>query len=154
MIEQITYVIKKIVYRNRENAYTIAKAELINKQQITVKGHFLAIMEGDSFTSTGIYQKDFFEAHKNDLLVPTSLKAIEEFLIRFVDGLGANTAKKIIEFYGEDSINKIKETPNNLALIPGIGQKRAKKIHENIAKHYKFEKIAMFILQNNGKNNF
>ena len=48
-------------------------------------------------------------------------------------GIGEKTAKKIVDKFGEDTIEVIKNDYESLALISGMNMKKAKMIHDGIA---------------------
>ena len=83
------------------------------------------------------YVIDSFELEK-----PTTLSSITDFLSSpFVEGCGDATAKKIVDMYGIDSINKIKEDINNLMVIKGMTPTKASKIYMSVMNYEKNDLI-------------
>lgn len=157
----VRFEVKKVLYRDIETGYSVFQAKFTNyppqyikdipTSDIVLIGHFMSIKEEDEFDGSGIWVKhkiydNQFKLSWNKMYKPVSQKGIMKFLQRFVKGIGAKTASAIVDVYKEDTLEKIREDWTNLLQVPGIGKKRAKKIHETISEHYNFEKIAMFAL--------
>lgn len=157
----VKFQVKKILYRNSDDGYTIFKAKFTNypypaeeipTSEIIIIGHFISIQEEDEFKGEGVWVENNtygyqFKLNWAEMHHPVSQKGIEKFLKRFVKGIGAKTAKAIVDTYKEETLNVIRKDCTALLKIPGIGEKRANLIHQKIAEHYKFEQIAMFVLQ-------
>ena len=47
-------------------------------------------------------------------------------------GIGVKTAKRIVDVFGEDTINVIKDSPEDISLISGMNMKKAMMIHDKI----------------------
>ena len=77
-----------------------------------------------------------------ELEKPTTLSQITDFLSSpFVEGCGDATAKKIVDMYGVESINKIKEDINNLMVIKGMTPIKASKIYKSVINYEKNDLI-------------
>lgn len=63
-----------------------------------------------------------------------TIDGIENFLAsRWVEGIGPGYAKKIVDHFGTDSVELLKEQPNKIAhAIPGIGESRVNKASESL----------------------
>jgi len=62
----------------------------------------------------------------------------DESIVRFISsnrikGIGEKTARKIVETFGEETINILKNSPDKLLEIKGIGKKNIKMIKKSIA---------------------
>ncbi|NLL02375.1 MAG: ATP-dependent RecD-like DNA helicase, partial [Mollicutes bacterium] len=91
-----------------------------------------------------------FQVSNYEIVTPEEQDAIMEFLTsNFIKGCGAKTAEKIIELFGTDALNKIKENKQNLLLVPKMTEKRANKIYESIIKYYNVNDNIIY-LQNLG----
>ena len=61
----------------------------------------------------------------------------------FVEGCGESTAKKIIDKFGDDALNVIKENKENLELIDGITPDRINRIHRSILNFDKNDEVIL-----------
>lgn len=159
----VKFEVKKIRKRMEDNGYTILEAKFTKyKSKITpptadlvIVGNFVSIFEGDEFEAEGLWVDHpvFGHQFKVDLarrIVPQTKKGIEAFIRKYVKGIGKKTAQRIVDHFGEATLTRIEEDYTNLSQVGGISVERAKKIHEKLFKHKKFEEIAMFILSNDG----
>ena len=111
--------------------------DLLNKT-VTVTGTILDVNLEDNYVLYGEYiHHDRFGMQykfKNyEKILPTTEDGIVEFLSsNLIKGCGLKTAKKIVETFGAEAIEKIKENPNNLLMIPGMNDKKASKIYESV----------------------
>lgn len=159
-VEEVRFVVKKIIYRNKESRYTIAQVDFKkhnNKINVfkgdIIKGYFVSIFKGDEYIGVGKWTRNEKYGYQLELanykkVLPVTEKGLIEFLSRNVEGIGEKTARKIVETYKENSISKIKESPKNLEKIKGIGKVKAERIHRTILRHENFEETMLFFMQN------
>ena len=118
--------IAEIIYKNELNSYCIAVFNKIDGNEITVVGYLPFINIGDTLKLHGkmVEHQDYGEQFKIDTfekIMPQTLDALERYLANgSIKGVGPATAKKIIETFGEDTINVFKLEPTKLAQIKGI----------------------------------
>lgn len=75
-----------------------------------------------------------FAAKAYQLLVGTSRLNIEKYLTSSaISGVGPALAKRIVEKFGSDTIDVIRNSPEKLTEVNGISKKKAKKIHDSEA---------------------
>lgn len=112
-------------------------SDLINKT-ITVTGSIIDINLEDTYTLYGEYttHERFGNQYKfknYEKVIPTTEESIVEFLSSsLIKGCGSKTAKKIVDVFKEDTINKIKESYTNLLLVPNITEKKALQIYNSV----------------------
>lgn len=156
------FEIKKIRYHNSDNGYTVAEAKFLRYNsdflpttELIVVGHFVSVFEGDEFEAEGKWvNHDVFGYQFHVTLprriLPQSRKGLIEFICKHVRGVGKKTAEKIVNHFGEQTLQKIEEDWKNLLEVDGISEKRAQRIHEKLSRYRKFEDVAMFILSLGG----
>ena len=156
---KITFEVKKIIFRNEENGYSIVNVNLkkhpkdikIPTAEPVVVGYFQAIHVKDEFEALGKwvdakengYQ---FYATLSQLVFPETSKGIVEFLKRFVDGVGEVTARRVVDAFKEDTFNVILNNPEKLCNIKGITKRKAEAMYRSILKHKGYEDVAMFLI--------
>lgn len=145
--------LKKIIYHNNDNGYVVAlfriketnDQELSDKvnKTITITGTFteasldvLMILYG-SFKINDRFGPQYV-VERFEKVMPSTKEAILEFLASsFIEGCGERTAKKIVDHFGENTLEKIKEDKNNLLEIEGITSNRAEKIYNSVLNYNK-----------------
>ena len=111
--------------------------DLVNKT-ITITGSMIDSNTEDTYTLYGEYTTherfgNQYKFNNYEKVMPTTTDGIIEFLSSsLIKGCGAKTAKKIVEVYGEQAIDKIKESHTNLLLIPNMTETKAMKIYNSV----------------------
>jgi len=158
----VKFEVKRIRHHNEDNRFTVAKvqftdyrAEYLPTSEHIIVGHFVSIFEDDEFEAVGYWTNHDIYGYRFQLewssrIVPQTKKGVEEFLKRFVKGIGKTTAQRIVDHFGESTLSKIEEDWKNLLEIKGMGKKRALHIHEKVIKNKRFEEVAMFVLNHGG----
>ena len=156
---QITYVVDYIIFRSEETKFTIFCAKKVRFEDKTIdknplayiiKGFFPRISAGDSFESTcsWVYDKNYghqLSAEFSSIIYPQSVNGILRFLEKNAHGLGRNLARIIVDKFGVSSLDVIRNDYQSLTSIPGIGKKKAEKIHDSILEHESLERLSIYL---------
>jgi len=140
----------EIIYKNEVNSYCIANLET-EEEEITIVGYLPFVNTGDTIKVTGkmVEHPEYGEQLKVDTfekMLPQSLDALERYLANGnIKGIGPSTARKIIEKFGEDTINIFKLEPEKLSQIKGITKEKALDIAENFLKNWEIWQIVGFL---------
>ena len=157
--------LKKIIFHNNDSGYVVAlfrvketndvaMKEKVNKS-ITVTGVFTDVNIDISMILYGnyIHNEKFgmqYAVDSYEIEMPTTKDAIIEFLASsFIDGCGEKTAKKIVNHFGEKTLEKIKENRDNLLEIEGMTTIRAAKMYNSL-QNYNKSSEAILKFQNLG----
>lgn len=131
--------IEDIVYRNEENGYTVAR---LSKDEgvVTVVGKFIDIQIGSMVTLEGKFEKTKYGVQyafdTYEISMPQSLEGIEKYLgSGLIRGVGPITARKIVEHFGTETLDVLEYTPQKLAQINGISDKKAVEIGFSFKEH-------------------
>ena len=135
-----------IIYNNESNGYTVAVFET-EDEQTTVVGYLPFISKGDSLKITGkfVEHKEYgiqFKVESFEKIMPKTLPALGRFLASSnIKGVGEATAKKIINRFGNDTLNIFKFEPEKLAEIKGISKDKAIEISESFNENWELWQI-------------
>ncbi len=156
-METVTGKIKKIIYQNEENGYTVALFKVsettikeIESKLVQVVGNFydlkydvLMSLEGE-YVLNQKYSKYQLNVTKYSVILPTKDDKILEFLkSSFINGCGEKTAKELIKLYKEKTLEKIKDI-DNILKVPNMTRLKATKIHNSIMN---FDKTSDLIIK-------
>lgn len=147
---EITGEIQDIIYKNEVNSYTIATFET-QDELTTVVGYLPFVNSGEYLKLVGNFvdHKDYGRQFKVDTfekIMPETISALEKYLSNGnIKGIGEATAKRIIETFGEDTINILKNEPTKLAIIKGISVKKAKEMSESFIENWEVWQIVGFL---------
>ena len=142
--------ITDIIYQNELNSYTIAVFET-DEEETTIVGYLPFVSIGDTLKVTGrfVEHKDYGRQFKVDTfekMMPETLGALEKYLSNgSIKGIGPAIAKKIINKFGEDTINIFKFEPEKLAQIKGISESKAIEMSESFLEKWEVWQIVGFL---------
>lgn len=144
--------IEEIIFRNKENGYTIAVVEN-EEEQFTVTGVFPFADRGRCFEFTGSWKVhptygEQFDVSESKEMMPTSASGIEEFLASgAVKGIGKKTAAIIVRRFGTDTLHIIENQLERLVEVEGIGEKKAFMIGESFKNKKEMSEVSLFLQQ-------
>lgn len=134
---EYTKILGKIIdirYTSFDGEYTVASFLTEDKNQITISGVLLGADIGDKIEITGQYvihkiYGEQFKVLSYRLLKPDDEEGVYEFLSSgVIDGIGEKFARRIMNVFGDKSLEIIEKTPERLLEIEGIGSKKLDKI--------------------------
>ena len=151
--------IKKTIFYNADNGFLVALfrvketndislKEKVNKT-ITITGQFPDVNLDVLMELYGKFIKNErfgmqYSVNNYVLSRPDSKEAITDFLASsFISGCGEVTAKKIVDMYGKDTLDIIKNDKTKLLMIDGMTESRANKIYDSLQNYNKSSDIIM-----------
>ena len=152
MSEQIRCVINRIVFQSEDDGFVILSCRAEKYKGITtVKGILPCANVGARYLFNGEwvvdkkYGKQFnFDSYKEEL--PATLAGIEKYLgSGLIKGIGKIFAKRIVKFFGLDTLDIIDKNPQRLTEVPGLGRKKAEKIKDSWEEHKGIQEVIMFL---------
>lgn len=135
-LEKLEGEVYEIIYQNEDNGYTVCDIE-VNNSLVTACGHMPFIAPGEQVVLTGkwVNHPDYgeqFSVTSLERALPKKVSAILAYLASgIISGVREATAKKIINKFGEETLEIIAVHPERLSEISGISKSRAKKISES-----------------------
>ena len=149
---QIRAEVDRVSYRNEENGWTVLKARVQGREDlVTATGHFAAIRPGDLYEMFGTWGKhpQYGAQFKVDRIVPIrpkSAAAIERYLSSgLIKGIGPKTASRIVEHFGDDTLDILDASPQRLMEIPSIGGKKAEAILASWGEQRSVADVMLFL---------
>lgn len=146
--------VEDIIFQNTETGFAVFSISE-NEIETTCVGIVPHLHEGENVTISGhwtvhaTYGRQF-QVEIYEKTIPTTEEGIEKYLSSgIIKGIGAKTAKKIVEKFGENSFQIIEEQPERLSEIRGITLKKAQSIGEVFQQQHELRQVTVF-LQNFG----
>lgn len=127
--------VEQIIFRNEKNGYTVLELS-VGEELVTAVGSMPWVNEGESVRLLGGWKShpNFgtqFQAEACERTLPASAEAILRYLSsRAVKGIGPSTAAKLVDAFGERTLEVMEKEPERLCSIKGITRARAMKIAE------------------------
>lgn len=144
--------VSSVIFRNEENGYTILRLESPDAdEEVTVVGIMPGISPGEGLSVHGQWTRhstygEQFKAEIVERRMPVGEKALLEYLASgAVKGVGAATARRLLDTFGEDVLTVIEETPEQLTKIRGISPKRAQTIHLSLCQQLAMRRLLDFL---------
>lgn len=147
--------IEEIIYKNKDNGYTVCFVESETEGGFTAVGYMASVAVGEKVALTGswVEHPDYGEQLKleyYEILLPTEEENILKYLSSgIVSGVRGATAKKLVEMFGDETLNVMLNEPLRLAEVKGISKEKAKKIGESFYRIQAVQNIVMFLQQYN-----
>ena len=133
---EMSGTVERVIFRNEKNQYTVL--ELNNSEElVTVVGCLPFVSVGEELKVIGTWgsHPSFgpqFKAQVCERSRPATAAAILKYLASgAVKGIGAATAERIVETFGENALDVIENDAERLAQVKGVTKSKAKKISEN-----------------------
>ena len=138
--------IESVVYHNDANGYSVLKVEA-EEDLITCVGYGYQFEKNLDYLFTGEwifhpkYQEQFSFTRVQSIL-PSGEEAIFRYLSSgCLPYIGEKTAKVIVDLFGEESLKLMKEKPESLQKVPGLGKKKIEKITEALQRQEGMDKV-------------
>lgn len=147
----ITGTLKAIIYQNTENGYTVFVLETIGGQDVTAVGVFPILNVGENLELEGQYvlNKTYgeqFKVNHAKIIAPKTTEGIQKYLSSgLIKGVGEVTAKNIVDYFGNQTLEVIEFTPARLSEVRGISANKAMLIAESYAEVKDMQNTIMFL---------
>lgn len=148
-MEVLEGFVEVILFKSDDTGYVVAKINVDNRP-VTAVGTVPYLREGQHVKLTGkwIIHKQFgqqFTINKCEEIMPTTIDGVEKYLSSgIIRGIGPVTAKKIIEHFGEDTIDIMDNNIERLKEIDGIGEKKYSIIYESYLEQHDLKDIMIY----------
>ncbi|KXT85569.1 RecD-like DNA helicase YrrC [Streptococcus sp. DD11] len=156
--------IERIIFENPSNFFRIllldiedTDAEEFDDFEIIVTGSMADVMEGEDYTFWGsLVQHPKYgqqlKISRYERAKPSSKGLVKYFASDHFKGIGTKTAQKIVELYGEETIDKILAQPEKLTQISGLSAKNREafvsKLRQNYGTELVLAKLAAYGIPN------
>ncbi|MEF8837765.1 MAG: ATP-dependent RecD-like DNA helicase [Candidatus Bipolaricaulota bacterium] len=139
--EKIEVTVESVVYQNQENGFRVIRGSRGHKEDgVTAVGKTPEVYEGQDLVLEGEWTRHErygrqFQIEKCKIDPPSTEKGVKRYLASgLIKGIGDKYAEKIVERFGEDTLDVIEERPEDLLEINGIGEKKLEKVRESWKK--------------------
>ncbi|MFW2489873.1 ATP-dependent RecD-like DNA helicase [Clostridium chromiireducens] len=157
-MEVLNGFVESIVFKSEDTGYVVCRIRN-EKNLINAVGTVPFLKEGQNVKLTGYWtvHKQFgnqFNIQDYEELLPNSLDGIEKYLSAgIIHGIGPVTAKKIIEKFGEETLDIMENHIERLTEIEGIGEKKFQIIYESYIEQQGLKDIILYFHKHGVTNN-
>ena len=142
--------IKEIIFQNEINSYTIAVLQT-EFEEMTVVGYLPFITLGDSLKLEGKFVEHpeygrQFKIETFEKIMPETLDSLERYLGNgTIKGVGPATAKRIVDYFGDETLYVLKFEPEKLGNVKGITKNKGLEIASQFNENWELWQIVGFL---------
>ena len=151
VFESLQGMVAKVIFTAKDTGYTVAILDLDKQSSVTLAGHMPNLFEDDEikvegkWASHAKYGKQFVVTSYMKIL-PAQADAIESYLASgMIKGLGPATAAKIVDKFGDKTLEVLSNEPHRLLEIPGIGEIKCQNIARGWREQRGVEDLMVFL---------
>ena len=150
-MEILQGTIAAVVYQNYDNGYAVLRLRCQDGQTVTVVGTIPMPAAGESLMVTGSWASHNsyghqFEAEFLERMLPrTSMEILAYLSGRIIKGIGPRTAARIVEKFGDSTLDIMEREPSRLAEVAGISSAKAKAIGEEFRLRVGMRQLMEFL---------
>lgn len=152
MAESLSGTIEHVIFHNADNGFAVLRVRAKGRREaVTVVGNLPSAVVGEYIEATGDWVNDRdhgqqFKARDMRTTPPQTAKGIEKFLgSGLIKGIGGTYARKIVEVFGERTLQVIDESPAFLKEVKGIGPKRIELIRQSWQQQKAVRNLLVFL---------
>lgn len=144
--------INRIIFENASNFFKIILLDIEDTDsdfddfEVIVTGTIADVIEGENYTFWGELTQhprygEQLKVTRYERAKPTSSGLVKYFSSDHFKGIGKKTAEKIVQLYGDNTIDKILEDPSKLATISGLSKVNREGFLAKLKLNYGTEQI-------------
>ncbi len=156
IVEKLQGEVERLVYSGDETGYTVCRLRAPGQEDlVTVVGSLPGVQPGERLQLAGRWLDHpkyglQFQVDSYTSLLPATANAIRRYLAsNLVKGIGPVMAGRLVDRFGDDTLQVIEESPQRLGEVPGIGPHRIKNIQKAWEAQQEVREVMLFV-QGNG----
>ncbi|HOV48068.1 MAG TPA: ATP-dependent RecD-like DNA helicase [Anaerolineae bacterium] len=151
-LQTLEGTLERITFQNEENGYTVAKVIPRSKTgEVTVVGELTGVSVGESLRLRGVWTEHprygrQFQVREYAVQLPATLEGLRKYLgSGLIRGIGPVNARRIVDYFGLQTLDVIERDVNRLCEVPGIGEKRTASIAAAWEEQKQIKEIMLFL---------
>ncbi len=142
--------VEDVVFRNDRNGYTVLTMDC-NGIMATAVGSMTDVNVGDDLRLVGVwkihpgYGEQFsFNYYEHEM--PSTAASILKYLSSgAIKGIRRTTAKRLVETFGDNTLEIMQNQPERLSEVKGISKEKALKMSEEIRKIFGMKEVMLYL---------
>ncbi len=150
--ETRTGVVDSFIFRNDESGFAIARMSSVDGlQQWVAKGPLWGIEAGETVALSGAEQDDArwgrqFVVQTARPVLPVGPAAIRRYLASAkMTGIGPRMAERLVDHFGAETLDVIRQSPERLREVPGIGRRKQEELTAAMGRRQVQEEAQLFL---------
>ncbi|HXS19426.1 MAG TPA: helix-hairpin-helix domain-containing protein, partial [Polyangiaceae bacterium] len=151
--------VEKISYENEETGFRVVRlgqvSGLPEHRQLTLVGTMPPLGAGTTVRAAGRLEQHTkhglrFVVQSVIIIAPDTLAGLEKFLASGVlSGIGEGLAKRLVKYFGLDTLRVLDDESHRLSEVPGLGKKKVEQVRQSWAEH-KLTSNLLLLLKGHG----
>ncbi|MBE5816519.1 MAG: ATP-dependent RecD-like DNA helicase [Clostridiales bacterium] len=148
----ITAQVEDIVFKNEETGFAVLEmSDTQGSDYFTAVGELARVMPGETLVLSGTWVKhrefgEQLKVYSYSSVAPSTKEGIVRYLSSgFIPGVGIATAGRIVDAFGEDTLEIIEKEPQRLYEVEGLGKKKIPVIVEALAQQLSVREVMLFL---------
>ncbi len=150
-LAEVSGSVEKIIYKDSDSGFSVITVKVTPRESITAAGVLTDVFQGEIITLHGTWSnhpkfgrqltvKDY--ATK----IPATISGIQKYLASgLIKGIGPKFAEKLVQAFGDKTLEVIEENPERLSNVPGVGPKRAESIRQALIDQKEISNVMIFL---------
>lgn len=152
-LERLAGIVERITFHNEQNGWSVLKVTSFRgpAKMTTVLIHQAKVFAGATMEFWGEWghhpkHGEQFKAVRAIEKKPASAAALEKYLgSGLISGVGPATAKKIVSYFNEKTLEIFENKIEELMLVPGIAEKKLEQIKTSWEEHRAIRDVMIFL---------
>lgn len=147
---RLTGTVEHIVYQKEETGFTVLEL-LSGDELVTVVGEMLGVAEGEKLVLTGVYVAhptfgSQFRVSVYERQLPATAGAIYKYLAAgTIKGIGPALARRIVDRFGEESLEIMEKEPLKLCEVKGVSRRKAEEVGTEFKRIFGIRALMLFL---------
>lgn len=155
--EKLSGIVKRVTFHSPESGWSVLKVTPFGRDQeeIAVTVHQSKVFAGATIDFYGEWTNHpkfgrQFKASRVEERKPATANALEKYLgSGLIKGVGPVTARRIVKYFGKDTLDIFEHDIHRLTEVPGIAELKLASIRQAWTEHQEIRNVMMF-LQSHG----
>ena len=152
-METFIGIVQRVTYHNPENGWTVLRVNPVTSphEVKTVTIHQANVFAGATMEFEGEWLQhakfgEQFKAHNVIEKKPASASALEKYIgSGLIYGVGPKIAKRIVLYFGKDTLDIFEDNIERLTEVPGIAQTKLEQITSSWTEHREIRNVMLFL---------
>lgn len=142
--------VEEIIYRNENNGYSVLNV-LCDGINTTAVGNMSDVSVGDELRLVGNWKNhpsygEQFSFEYYEQFMPSTGESVLKYLSSgTIKGIGRATAKRLVDAFGENTLEVMRDEPMRLVEIRGISEAKAMALSEEVRKSFGMREVMVYL---------